>query len=511
MWKNKLLKISDHAGKAIGKVEKYCGDPARTVTFFALVLTVFYTVQCSLFQNILGLDVLETITWGAQGAWGHAKHPPLSGWLGYGISYLGGHKDWIMYLAAHCCTALSVIYVYKCARIFMDKYESGTAALLLYFLFYYSPSETKFCTYPLEMMLVPMSSFYFFRALQDNKWHNWLLLGLLAALGILNKYSFGLVMTAWAVIFFRNKANLQLLKSAKPYLAAALMIVLLLPHLRWLYENDFVCLTHVGNRLSDEYKWYTPLVTISTAAYPYGMMALVLLLTSILNSRTLQRTTIKKAPAIDFLLIAALPAVTLIVLSFFGDIIQMWFCTMAAMAAAAITAFFPWKIDRRFFAGTVLLLTMYSILMMLGTTLDVTLKSKPRVHSLPESYTFAAVEFYRKHDPTKPIPIVVGPRFEATVLENYLPHRPPACEIDDPIFLKLYTQKIRREGALLIGKPEKFEQFKKDMNIEQINFQKINFTYKSLWGKKRKRAYFLAYLPPVSSEAASVPSTVQGK
>ena len=42
----------------------------------------------SLLQNHLGLDILETISWGAQWEWGHFKHPPLSGWLGYLFSLL---------------------------------------------------------------------------------------------------------------------------------------------------------------------------------------------------------------------------------------------------------------------------------------------------------------------------------------------------------------------------------------------------------------------------------------
>lgn len=497
MSKIKIRKVISCTETIINKAEHFCKSPAETIAFFTLFLTAFYTIQCSLLQNVLGLDVLETITWGAQMTLGHAKHPPLSGWLGYGISCLGGHKDWIMYLAAQCCTALSVIYVFKCARLFMDGYTSGTAALLLYFLFYYNPSESRFCTYPLEMMLVPMASFYFFRAMQDDKWHNWLLLGVLAALGLLNKYSFGLVMIAWGVIFFRRRENLAKLKSPRPYAALLLTLLLLAPHLNWLRQNNFICFTHVGNRLNDTYNWYTPLVTAATAIYPYAMMALILAACAGINFRQLKQTAISKAPAVDCLLIAVIPAAALVVLSFFGNIIQMWFCTMAAMAAIGLTAFFPWKIDRRFFTALVLLLTIFSLIMMLATTLDSLLSSRPRLHSRPESYTTAAEKFYRRYEPNRPIPLVVGTRFEATLLENYLPHRPPACELDDPVFFKRYKEKMLKEGALLIGKPHLFEQFKKDLNIKHLQFEKIDYSYRALCGKTKRRSIFLAYLPPM--------------
>ena len=164
---------------------------------------------------------------------------------------------------------------------------------MLYFLFYYSPSESKFCTYPLEMMLVPLASYYFFRVLLFNKITDCLALGVTAAAGLMNKYSFGLVILAWIVIFFRERKNFALLKSYKPYCAFLLMLLLMAPHLQWLYNNDFICFKHVGNRLSDEYKWYTPLVTMATAAYPYGMMALVIFLCGIADFRQRQRAEIK--------------------------------------------------------------------------------------------------------------------------------------------------------------------------------------------------------------------------
>ena len=181
---------------------KLFDHPGKTVLFFALLIAGFYTLQCTLFQNILGLDVLETITWGAQGVMGHTKHPPLSGWIGYAVSKICGHHDFGMYLAAQLCLAGGVIFVYRTARLFLDPYRSGTAALLLYFLFYYNPSETKFCTYPLEMLLVPVTVYFFFKALQSGKRFHWAASGIFAGLGILNKYSCGLFLIALAVIFF---------------------------------------------------------------------------------------------------------------------------------------------------------------------------------------------------------------------------------------------------------------------------------------------------------------------
>lgn len=493
--------------KAEAAAEKCCAHPSWVLLFFMLFISLFYTVQCSLLQNVLGLDVLETISWGAQKALGHAKHPPLSGWLGYAVSKLGGHRDWIMYLAAQSCMAISVAYVYRCGKLFFDKYTAGTAALLLYFLFYYNPSETRFCTYPLETALVPAASFYFFQILRSNKIQAHLLLTLLCAAGIMNKYSFFLVMAAWSIIFFRNKENLRLLKSIKPYLSLVLLTILLLPHLNWLYNNDFICFKHVGNRLADTFSWYVPFVTAGTAFYPYVMLGILLLLLLLPDFKTRPVKTPDKDTGINALLIGGLPSAILILLACCGnDIIMMWFSTMASFSGIALIAFLPKTIDKKFFSRTALLLFLFCIGMMTGTTIDLLTSSRVRIHSKPQDYTVPATEFYQRHA-AGAIPVVAGPRFEVTLLENYLPYRPSACELDDPVSFDRCKEKILRSGALLIGKEEKFARFLKDLNAPAPKFQKVTFQYKAPWGRKRRRSYQLAYLPPQQEKkTADVPA-----
>ena len=64
--------------------------PARALFILIAVLSVVWAVQCTLFQTVLGKDIVETVMWGAQGQWGHQKHPPLSGWIGYLIAVASG-------------------------------------------------------------------------------------------------------------------------------------------------------------------------------------------------------------------------------------------------------------------------------------------------------------------------------------------------------------------------------------------------------------------------------------
>ena len=384
------------------------------------LMTIFYTLQCTIFQNILGLDVLETIIWGEAGALGNAKHPPLSGWLGFFFSSLVDHADWIMYLAAQLCLAIGVIFTVKCAECYFKKgYEAVTAGLLLYFLFYYNPSETKFCTYPLEMAILPAAVYFFLKIRQNNYWRYWIGFAVCTALGLLNKYSFGLYLVAMAVIFFADKDFRATLKSAKPYIAILLAVALLLPHLHWLIQNDFICLKHVSSRLENEHSKWQFLVTIATALYPFAMLAVVMLAATFPIRSS--RMEIRKNIGREAIILSAIPALTLVILSIADmGIIMMWFCPMASFAGIMAVAFFPFKIDKIIFRRIIILLAIFSLSMYTFTTIDVACSSRPRLHSTPESLTTPVMEYWRQFR-SDDIPVVVGPRFEASVLENYLP------------------------------------------------------------------------------------------
>ena len=152
--------------------------PERVLWGFILCSIIAWTLQCSLLQSVLGIDIFETIVWGEQLQWGYSKHPPLSGWLGYFCSWATGHADWGMYLAAQLCIGAGVFFTFKTARMFFDRYRAATAALLLYSLLYYTPSEMKFCTYLVEIAVAPAASYLLLESLRKNRWYHWLAFGI---------------------------------------------------------------------------------------------------------------------------------------------------------------------------------------------------------------------------------------------------------------------------------------------------------------------------------------------
>ena len=470
--------------------------PALALLIFMTAAALAWTLQCSLLQNILGLDILETIAWGAEGTLGHSKHPPLSGWLGWFFSALSGHADWSMYLAAQCCLMFGAWQVFRLAKLFLDEYSAAAAALLLFFLFYYNPSETKFSTYFVEIALAPAAAYYFFSALRDRRTGHWLLFGAICGLGLLNKYTFLLHLAGFLTVFLLRREYRRQFFTKGPWLAAATGFLVFLPHLVWLARNDFVCLLHVEHRVEDESKPFLPLVVLGTALYPFAVQGIALVLSLFPRFRERVRKTINKKLLAMALILTLIPSALFVLIALSGNgVILMWFCTFASWTGIAAVAAFPFVIDRTVFKHLYLLLTLLTLGLFIGTTADLLFSTRIRIHAKPEAIVNPAYEFWKRHS-AEPIPVVVGDRWYACVVENYSPARPPMCEANDPFYLKLYQKTIHEKGALLIAHREKlFDNFRKQCRIP-LKFQRIKLTFQAPFGKKKTREFLVEYLPP---------------
>lgn len=492
------------------KLQTFWDRPTAALLLFMGVIMTMWTLQCSLLQNILGLDILETVTWGAQMTWGHSKHPPLSGWLGYFFSAISGHADWSLYLAAQASLMIGVWYVYKLAREFFSPYPAAVSALLLFFLFYYNPSETKFSTYFVEIALRPVMAYYFFLALRDRKLRQWLLFGLFCGLGMLNKYSTALLLIAFLVVFLLKKEYRKQFCSPGPWLAALVFLLVLSPHLVWLWNHDFACLKHVGSRMTDKHAWYLPLLVIGATLYPFAVQGGVLMLSVLPGFRSRERRPVQRDILRWSLILTLIPSGFFILISLFGSgVILMWFCSLASWTGIAAVAAFPFEIDRTVFKRIFLLLVLLTCGIFIGTTIDLLAGTRIRIHTKPEAIVDPVVAFWKSHR-SDPIPVVVGTRWEATVMENYTPGRPPACEVNDDVFFDRYRDLIQEKGALLIGKQDSFADFIRKTGYTELKLQKITFPCRSLLGRKRTgRVYVACY--PSRSEREKQRSAGTGK
>lgn len=494
-------------------LESFGKHPAKSLAVFTAVSSVLWVVQTSLCQKILPLDVIEAIVWGEEMQWGQMKSPPLSGWIAAFFSWCSGHADWSLYLASQLTVVCAVYFVYKLSREFFDERGAATAALLLYFLYYYMPPAMKFCSHETQVALLPAVGYFFWRGLKDNRIRDWLLLAVFAALATLGKYAAIQVLLGCGVFMLVSPSARKRFASPGPYLAGALYLLLLAPHILWLFDHDFLPLKHLDHRLKDEAVSLSLVIqAVLTALMPYALFGILLAAAhlpwklprslAVLKNFDPRRDPVRRRAFFFTFALTLVPDLFYLVPALTGhSIILMWFSYLAGFTGITAVALLPEGVPPKVFRRLYAVLWLYFIVLFIGVTVDVMYKPRYRIHSEPGVIVGMADKFYREHSGGKAIPLVYGDRWLAGVVQNYSPHRPSACVHKDVCNMELYRDRLKREGALVIfnGRTDYSAEFRA-AGLEPVELVTFPYTYTSQFGRKKHDKLSFGYLPPADKK-----------
>ena len=470
--------------------------PCLAVFVLIAVLSAVWSVQSVLTQRVLAKDVVETVMWGSLGALGHLKHPPLSGWIGWAVARLSGYSPFAMYLAAQLSLMFGAWYVYRLARLFLNETESAVSALLLYFLFYYNPSSMKFCSHFVEAAFMPAMVFHIVRGARENRLTDWLLAGVFSALALLGKYSAGIVLPGCLAYILSDRERRKCFLKPGLWLGVLTGVLLLLPHLVWLYRHDFCCLQHVKRRISDDVMpWYYFLIVIAVGVGPILLELLVLCLSHLPCRKEGGRKPVSREVLILALLLTLIPVAVLAVSAILGgDVVLMWFSFLASWTGIAATALFPREITRKVFRNLWLLAAGYSLIALVLSTADTLKKPRLRVHSDPAVIVRDVERYYRQLKPEGKLPPLVGERWICGVVQFYSPEHPQAFSVSDPVSLAPHLPDIRRNGVLLLGDEDKIRSWLPEI-AGRVKFDYFEVSYRAWSGKSKTEEYVIAYYP----------------
>ena len=161
----------------------------KSFYLFLIINALCWSCLC-LVRNIMGNDALEAISWGELIDFGTNKHPPLSGWVMGGLYNLFGQHDFVAYFLGQACILIGYIFIYKLAKFFIDEEKALSASLIMSSCYYYTYVafyENFNCNF-LSMALWPVIAYYFYKSVKGDKLTDWLIFGIISALGLLCKY-----------------------------------------------------------------------------------------------------------------------------------------------------------------------------------------------------------------------------------------------------------------------------------------------------------------------------------
>ena len=220
----------------------------KKLFYIFLIIQACLWAVLQLSRNIISLDSMEAITWGELLSFGTNKHPPLSGWLMGGIYNAFGQFDILVYALGQICLFVGFIYVYKLAKEFMSEEKAFCASMILEFCFYYSYYiyVNSYNCNVVMMGLWPIVAYYFYKSVKYNRIKDWSLFGLTSGIAFLDKYQ--IVFLFIGLFLYLIFADREQFKRKGLYLSILVGSIVILPHVIWLFRNDFFSFAYMFER-----------------------------------------------------------------------------------------------------------------------------------------------------------------------------------------------------------------------------------------------------------------------
>ena len=215
---------------------------------FVTVHLIFWTLIPSLTNQNLPLDTIEALAWGSNLDWGFNKHPPMSAFFPEVFFQIFGAQDWVYYLLSQIFVIISFYYVFKFSQEFLKSdLLSLISVLLIEAVYFYNFTTPEFnvnvCQLPFWSLTVYFS--WKIYTSKEIKFSDCFLVGLFAAFGFLSKYLFVYLLASIDLLFI----YLIFIKKDRKFdfkylITLEVFLIILVPHLIWLNNNEFITITY---------------------------------------------------------------------------------------------------------------------------------------------------------------------------------------------------------------------------------------------------------------------------
>jgi 4-amino-4-deoxy-L-arabinose transferase-like glycosyltransferase len=196
----------------------------------------------------LPLDTIEALAWGSNLDWGFNKHPPMSAFFPEVFFQIFGANDWAYYLLSQIFVIISFYYVFKFSNeILKNDLLSLISVLLIESIYFYNFTTPEFNVNVCQLPFWTLTVYFSWKIYsgKDIKFIDCFLVGLFAAIGFLSKYLFVYLLASIDLlfiylIFFKKERKFDF----KYLITIEVFLIVLVPHLIWLNNNEFITITY---------------------------------------------------------------------------------------------------------------------------------------------------------------------------------------------------------------------------------------------------------------------------
>ena len=288
---------------------------------FVTAHLIFWTLIPSITNHNLPLDTIEALAWGSNLDWGFNKHPPMSAIFPEVIYLIFGPQDWVYYFLSQIFVIISFFYVFKFSNeIFNNKLLGLVSVLLIESIYFYNFTTPEFNVNVCQLPFWSLTVYYSWKIYRDKeiKFLDCFLVGMFAAFGFLSKYLFIYLLVSIDLlfiylIFFKKERKFDF----KHLITLEVFFVVLVPHLIWLNNNEFITVAYGLSRTGLEQSSFLDHIKfpLTFLLKQFGILIPFLILSFLLVKKIKLKINLKDKKLLFLLAINILPIILILLTS----------------------------------------------------------------------------------------------------------------------------------------------------------------------------------------------------
>jgi hypothetical protein len=219
-------------------------DPARCERVMALLLGG-YVAMWSLYAVIakstqdLHPDMGEMVAWSREITLGAPKHPPLGPWLVRLWFDVFPRETWAYYLFAMVLPTVALWIAWRLSARYLSAEKRVVGVALLTFIPFYNFLALKFNANTVLTPFWAATTWWFLRSFETRNAGWAVLAGIGAAAAMLGKYWSFILLAGLGLAALTDPRRIAYFKSFAPWLTIAVGVILLTPHVGWVFAHHF--------------------------------------------------------------------------------------------------------------------------------------------------------------------------------------------------------------------------------------------------------------------------------
>lgn len=209
-------------------------------------------------------------------------HPPMVAWLIWLGTSIFGNSEFGVRIGAFLCGLITMGYLFALTRNLYDSATGIRAVLLLAILPFFFATGALMTTDAPLVAAWAATLYYLEQALIANRERAWLGVGIAFGLGILSKYTLGLVGIAALVFVIIDPLARRWLRHPYPYLAVLLALLLFSPVIIWNMEHGWMSILFQSGRVrgigDNEFGLFELILHFAVLLTPTGLLAAAIVL-----------------------------------------------------------------------------------------------------------------------------------------------------------------------------------------------------------------------------------------